>query len=303
MNEPTAAAPTAENVSAVIGEIILASRQIETLLHKITGSDAAGIHALTEAANDKLSGELKRQLHYIGAVRNQAAHEAEMVFTDDEMNRFRQTASAVQAALEKLLPAEEPAAEANFSEQPAENAPEEESSELAVEKEFFESVSQKIMLLGIFPFVGIIQQLFLLLSAMLKQIWVVLLTVLYACSVVLLVGGFKGTAEHGLLYVGAGLFVFSHICVTVMAFMEPILKSSIKWLWLIPVVNMFYLPLRWLRDLQWSKVAMSLGGLGCFTAAVLLVLKGYYPWAFFALLGSWAFSAVSFLIWKKKSEK
>ena len=97
--------------------------------------------------------------------------------------------------------------------------------------------------------------------------------------------------------------LFSHICVTVMAFMQPILKSQLKWLWLIPAVNMLYLPLRWFRDLQWSKVLLPLTGLVIFASSIYLMFQSRWSWAFAALLASWVCSITASLIWKSKSEK
>ena len=174
---------------------------------------------------------------------------------------------------------------------------------MAVEKEFFASFTARIMQLGFFPIAGVLQMLFLLLCALLKQLWVVLLILLYICSAVLIIGYFRAEADRGLLYFGGGLWLFSHICVTVMAFMQPILKSQLKWLWLIPAVNMLYLPLRWFRDLQWSKVLLPLTGLVIFASSIYLMFQSRWSWAFAALLASWVCSITASLIWKSKSEK
>lgn len=298
-----------DDAPAMVGKIIMITRQIEKQLHEVTGSDAAGIHALAEAAGNVISGETSRQLHYIGAVRNQAAHEADFNMNSDEFDRFLHTADAVTAALNRIKAGKAQTVarqEAISYNQPVKQSSSnysstDEENPYAVEKELFAKIKHNIMILGYYPFVGVFQLLFLLLNAMKKQIWVVFLSVIYICSVILAVEGWISEVHHSMLYIGVGCFVFAYICVSGMAIKMPIFRKAPKYLWLIPVVNIFYLPCRWAKDLQWKKFLTAFLGLSCFTTSAILLCNGYPAWSFFALIVSWICSVAGSYFWGKEA--
>ena len=186
--------------AAMIGGIISGASLLESRMHQLTGSDEPGLHKLTELLADKLSESVKRQLHYIGAVRNQAAHEADFVITEEEYARFNSALENVKAALDAIggfTPylgyssgdaAENATGAAVTAETPAEDRTDD-PVDLAVERELFKEIAGKIAVMGFYPFVGIVQLLWIFAGALLRQGWVVLLTLLYASAVIL---GIKG---------------------------------------------------------------------------------------------------------------
>jgi len=298
--------------SAVIGEIISTAANIESLMHKLTASDEPGLHALTEQLSGNISEAVKRQLHYIGAVRNQAAHEAGFVLSEEELERFRSTAENVINALKSLdderfnqgyytgdKRQDECAADAaDESGSVADN-----ETDLAVERELFAGIAEKIAIMGFYPFAGVAQLLLIFLTTLAKQIWVVVLTLLYASAIILGIKGWTSEVHYGMLYMGAGVFFCVYILLAIMGWRQPIFKKMPKWLWAVPILNGIYLPIRWLRDLDWPKFLLSGFGLSSFAGAIVLVGYKYYVMAFLALLISWAAGIVCSWLWRKKREE
>ena len=293
--------------SEMIGKIIMVTRQLEKQLRELTGSDAAGLHAQTETASNMLSRETQRQLHYIGAVRNQAAHEDDFTMSTEEFNNFLHIADAVSAAIKTARQNIDAAADSTQQQtpqsrqqpMPENNYPAE--NYYAVEKELFAQIAKTVMKLGFFPLVGIIQLLYLLLCSMKKQVWVIFLSILYSCSVILAYKGWTSELHHALLYLGAGCFVFSHVCVFCMAIKRPVFPALPRYLWMIPVLNIFYLLCRWFYELYWPQFLIAAAGLGCFAGAIILCIQEMYEWGLAALVASWVFSAIGSYFWGKKA--
>ena len=75
-----------EERAGVIGEIILAARQLEAALRKLSGpTEVAGLHALTELLGSRLPEEARQKLHYVATIRNRAAHEDDFMLSADEI--------------------------------------------------------------------------------------------------------------------------------------------------------------------------------------------------------------------------
>ena len=300
-----------ENDSAMINEIILRAQEIEERLQELSDEELDELCALIEAVADELPEEVKAQLDYIDSVRDQATHEESFDFSQEEMNRFNQTADSVMLVLNNIELHAQPQQQVTVDIAPAPAAPaapatrssRSSRTNVEVEKELFNNLQSKIMFLGFFPIAGVVQLIFLLLSAVFKQIWVVLLTLFYLCSIVLIVKSLHKPIDKNLLYFGAGLFILTHCCVTIVALKLPIFRKKIKLLWCIPGINMLYLPLRWAYDLQWGKVLMALCGLGCFATAIYMACQKNIEWAFMTLLASWFFSIVCNCIWGFRREK
>ena len=142
-----------------------------------------------------------------------------------------------------------------------------------------------------------------MLSSMKKQAWVVFLSIVYVCSVILTIKGWTSQMHHALLYFGAGCFLFAHICVSIMSLKDQIFKKLPLYIWVIPVLNFFYLPCRWARDMQKKKFLLAAFGIGCFAASIWLLCIGYYAGSFWCLISSWASSICGSFFWGKKSEK
>ena len=292
--------------SEMVGKIITVARQLESKLQELTGSDAAGIHAQTELAANSLSWETQRQLHYIASIRNQAAHEEKFYISPEDFNHYLRTADAVSASINLARQNQLNGVSGNAAgaqEYAAEQNDESEDSPYAVEQELFDKIRSNITTLGFFPFVGIIQLLFLMLSSMKKQAWVVFLSIVYVCSVILTIKGWTSQMHHALLYFGAGCFFFAHICVSIMSIKDQIFKKLPLYIWVIPVLNFFYLPCRWARDMQKKKFLLAAFGIGCFAASIWLLCIGYYAGSFWCLISSWASSICGSFFWGKKSEK
>ena len=305
-----------ENDPAMINEILLRAQEIEARLQELSDEDFDELCALIDAVADELPEEVKNQLAYIDSVRDQAANEDAFVLSEEEMCHFNQTADSVMLVLNNIelhtqpqvqtqpqiqVDINTPAAPAPAT--PAARPVRSGKTNVEVEKELFDSLKSKIMFLGFFPIVGVVQQLFLLLSAVFKQFWVVLLTLFYLCSIVLIVKSLHSPIDKNLLYFGSGLFVLTHCCVTIIALKLPIFRKKVKLLWCIPGINMLYLPLRWVYDLQWGKVLLALCGLGCFAAAIYMAFQKNIEWMFLTLLASWIFSIVANCIWGWRREK
>lgn len=275
------------------------ARQIEFSLRKLTDAEAAGIHALAESISPRLPATLTRQLHYIAAVRNRAAHEDEFVLSPEEFEHFKHCAEKIQHELQQLQLTTEKSA-GKTAEPAGENAGGE--LNLAVEKEMFEQMAGKASRLGYFPVIGVIYLLCLFLYTVLVQGWLLLLTVVLACSVVMGIKGWQSELDRGLLYVGLGAFGVVYIILLVLCFRAPV-KGVPRWLGLIPGLNGIYLPIRWLRDLQWGKFLTAAAGLVFFAGAIFLVARSWYKYALAAAAVSWLISIVSAMLWGKKREK
>ena len=68
-------------------------------------------------------------------------------------------------------------------------------------------------------------------------------------------------------------------------------------------MNILYLVIRFLRDLQWGRFLVSAVGLGLLAAAVILVAKGLYNYAAAALLLNWFSGIGSLFLRGNKSER
>ena len=91
-----------ENDSAMINEIILRAQEIEERLQELSDEELDELCALIEAVADELPEEVKAQLDYIDSVRDQATHEESFDFSQEEMNRFNQTADSVMLVLNNI---------------------------------------------------------------------------------------------------------------------------------------------------------------------------------------------------------
>lgn len=285
---------TPEQRAAMIGEVILEARSIESKLHNICGTtEVAGIHALTELLANKLPEDLKNQLHYIATIRNHAAHEESFVQSTGEFKSFQNCAREVKAALERLFP-EQDAPQADQS-----NAEEDWEKRMAVERELFERMAKKLAVLGFVPVLGNVYLIYVLLLAIFNQGFLVLLAGLYASAIVLGYEGWKSAADRGLLYVGIGAFAFGYIAVAVLWYKSPV-KPLPKALGIVPVLNAIYLPVRWLRDLHWGKFLIASFGIALFIAGVVLLLKGIYNYGALAIGLNWIFSLTAAALRGKK---
>ena len=104
MNEELMNSPEAR--AGAIGEIILAARQLEAALRKLTGpTEVAGLHALTELLGSRLPEDARHKLHYAATIRNRAAHEDDFMLSAGELQHFRQTVEQLLNMLESLAPA------------------------------------------------------------------------------------------------------------------------------------------------------------------------------------------------------
>ncbi|MGE4563887.1 MAG: hypothetical protein AB7F32_03375 [Victivallaceae bacterium] len=81
------------------GVIILRSSELESALRR-AGASGAGLHELTESLAPTLSADLVKKLHYIGAVRNQVAHEAVNAPAEEiDVDAFNRACDEVLAVL------------------------------------------------------------------------------------------------------------------------------------------------------------------------------------------------------------
>lgn len=288
-----------EQRAAILGEIILSSRKVESFLHKLCGStEVAGIHALTELLGSKLPDELKRKLHYIATVRNHAAHEDTFELSAEDFAGYKRVVEETLTGLQAIFP--EKTAENNT----ADNEKPHTAADLAVERELFERISNRLSLLGYLPAVGNIYTAYLLLYTMLKQGYLLLLTMVYICSAVLAVKGCTAadTVDRGLLYVAAAAFLIAYICTVILCFKQPLRGIPRGW-GLLPGLNMIYLPMRWLCDLEWVKFTVALFGLAAIAGAGFLIFRQLYIYAAYAAAVSWVLSATAAFIWGKKCEE
>ena len=284
---------TDEQRAAMIGEVIISARKVESRLHELCGdTEVAGIHALTELLASRLPEDIKRQLHFIAAVRNSAAHEAGFTQSPEEFQRFQQCCAGVLDTLNRLFP----------EQSVPKNEPAGNTLELAVEKEAFAAMSDKLARLGYFPLAGNIYLLCILLYTIFRQGFLLLLAGLYCCSAVLGIKGWQSAADRGLLYVAGSAVLFAYIATAVLSFCAPVKKLP-KIIGILPGVNILYLVIRFLRDLQWGRFLVSAVGLGLSAAAVILVAKGLYNYAAAALLLNWFSGIGSLFLRGNKSEK
>lgn len=283
----------------MIGEIILSSREIESLLHAACPAEVAGIHALTEMLAGRLPEDLKRQLHYIATIRNRAAHESEFMLSSEEFASFRKASASALATLKALFP---PQPQVSATEETASSGGKTFSPEVEVEKELWDEWLRKIAMLGYFPVAGVVYLLFLLLGAIFARCWVILLGVLYVCSAIITWRGVISEVDRGLLYVGGAGVLIAYITVLVIACKSPVkgFPGFAGWL---PGLNVLYLPMRWLRDLAWKKFLLALTGVAFFAAAVYAVCGGFYSWALGGVAGTWILSVCGSIIWGRKNEK
>ncbi len=282
--------PATENFdrAAAIGQVILTARAIESRLHEICGGEVAGIHALTEILGSRLPGELKRRLHYLATIRNQAAHEADFALSPEEFATFRNVAAETQKELARLFPAaagRSPASGANAEPDSAE-------PELEVERELYSSWAHKFTLLGYLPVVGGLNLLRLLLLALCEQIGLLLLILFYFSAIPMIVQGVRMPEDRGLLYVGAGTALAVYIATLLLACRFKI-RGLPKIFYWVPGLHIGYLAVLWGEKLAWGKVLLASLGLG------LLGLAGYAAWnsrwelAGYGLLAEWAASALA----------
>ena len=287
----------AENISdeqraAMIGEVIISARRIESKLHELCGNtEVAGIHALTELLSARLPEEIKRQLHFIAAVRNGAAHEAEFKQSPEEFQRFQQCCKNTLEALQRLFPEKS---------QPRENGGETEKTlDIAVEREAFAAFTCKVAKLGYFPLAGNIYLIYTLLYTVFMQGIMLLLSGLYLCSAVLGIKGWQSAADRGLLYVAGGTLLFTYLATAFLSFYAPVKKLP-KIIGILPGLNIVYLLIRFLRDLKWGRFITSLIGLAALAGAIISGMKGKYDYAAVLLVFNWFTGIIAAVLWGKK---
>lgn len=284
--------------AAMLGEVILLSRKIEARLRSICGdTEVAGIHALTELIASRLPEDTKRQLHYIAAIRNHAAHEDNFSIELPEFARYVQSVDSVLAALNALFP------EAGKAD--GENAADGNNAldmDIAVERELFDQISRKLAVLGYFPAAGMIYLLYMFLQTLFMQGHLLLLLILHVCSIILGVRGWQSDNDRGLFYLGTAAFAFVYIVTAVLAVRAP-LKTMPTALAFIPFVNVAYLPLKWFCGLAWGRFLTSLLGLGAFAGGIAGFCIKNTAYGIAGIAVSWLISLTAACIWGKKSEK
>ena len=281
--------------AAHVGEVILAARRVEGKLHELCGNtEAAGIHALTELLGSRLPEDIKRQLHYIAAVRNSAAHEDNFVQTPEEFNRFQECCNHVLDILNRLFPQQQSGGSKEKNQ--------DKSLDIEVEKELFAAMAHKFAVLGFVPLLSNIYLLYLLLYAIVLQGIMLLLAGLYGCSAVLGIKGWFSASDRGLLYIAGGTLVFAYIVTAFLSFYAPVKKLP-KFIGVLPGINIIYLVLRFLRDLKWGRFLTAAAGLAVLAGAVFLGLKQLYSYAAGVLLLNYFIGITAALIWGKKHEK
>ena len=295
MNEELMNSPEAR--AGAIGEIILAARQLEAALRKLTGpTEVAGLHALTELLGSRLPEDARHKLHYAATIRNRAAHEDDFMLSAGELQHFRQTVEQLLNMLESLAPAA--AGQADKKERSdAEN-----TLDVAVEKELFARLSARLALLGYFPAAGCVYLLYTLLYTVFVQAHLVILTALYCCAAVLGIKGYFSQQDRGLLYVAGTALLFAYAATAVISCKAPVRKLP-RWINFMPLLNVFYLIAAFLTKLQWGRFLCAAAGLGCMAGGIVLIVGKYYNYGAAALAGSWAFSIAAAVIWGKKREE
>ncbi|MBE6403165.1 MAG: hypothetical protein E7039_05530 [Lentisphaerae bacterium] len=282
-----------EQRAAMIGEVIISARQVESRLHELCGNtEVTGIHALTELLSGRLPEEIKRQLHFIAAVRNSAAHEADFIQSAEDFQRFRQCCQNTLETLQRLFP-ETPQVQDNAAGN---------MLDVAVERELFAALTGKVAKLGYIPLAGNIYLLYILLYTVFQQGFMLLLAGLYCCSAVLGIKGWQSSADRGLLYVAAGAMLFAYIATTFLSFYAPVKKLP-KVIGILPGVNIIYLLIRFLRDLKWGRFLTSLLGLAALTGSIVLFCRNTYNYAVALLILNFITGIIAAIIWGRKSEK
>lgn len=282
------------------GEIVLAARRIEELLRRGASGEAAGIHQLTEAQDVPLPEALRNKLHYLGSVRNQAAHEAQFQISEDNFNAFRRCAAEVEAELQARLapkPAPGPAPERDGGQ-------EEDDLDVAVEREVVLKFRHRVRMLGFVPVLGVLNLLLLLLEVFLHQCGLLLLWLFSASPIPLIIEGLREDtpAGRGLLYVGLGTLAASVIATWIVRRYRPI-KGWVGVCGWLPGAQLLYLAVLIGAELEWGKLFLALAGLA------LLGVSGFAAWyqkwefAGAALLAHWVISIAGSLIWKEKTHR
>ena len=284
----------------MIGEIIVAARQIEGKLHSICGcTEVTGIHALTELLGNRLPEEVKIQLHSIASIRNHAAHEDDFQLSPENLERFRKNVEQVTSVLDALFPA---SSCEDTEQHPSSDKENNWETRLAVEREVCREMADKLTFLGYFPILGNVFLLYLLIYTLCMQGLLLILITLYCCSAVLGIHGLQSAQERGLLYVAGGAFVFAFAATAVIAWRSP-LKHLPKALTLLPGINIIYLILRWLRDLAWGRFLLTVAGLSAFIISFKMLLKSQYSYAAMLLLANWVIGIICVFIWGSSREK
>lgn len=285
-----------EERAGVIGEIILAARQLEAALRKLSGpTEVAGLHALTELLGSRLPEEARQKLHYVATIRNRAAHEDDFMLSAAEFQRFRQNVESLLKLLNSLAPAAE-------TEPPPKRVETENTFDVAVERELFATLSARLALLGYFPVAGCVYLIYILLYTIFVQAHLVILTALYGCAAVLGIKGYISQQDRGLLYVAGTALAFACITTVVISCKAPIKKLP-RWISFIPVLNVVYLVTAFLVKLKWGRFLCAAAGLGCMAGSIVLLCHKSYKYAAAALLVSWVISIAAAVIWGKKREE
>ena len=212
----------------------------------------------------------------------------------EEFAKFQTAANEVLRVLDSLTPEVE-AVEADDDDKSV--------CEVAVEKELCREMAKKIRTMGYFPVAGNIYLFYLLCAAILKNWFVLLLTTVYLCSGLIAIKGGILNDDRNFLYAGCGCFAFAYIATSILAFRKVIFPKIPKVIWLLPGLNIFYLLLRWIMELEWSKFLLSLAGLAAFAGAVILLCLSLPGWSFASLIASWIIGIVCGSIWGKKCEE
>ena len=284
-----------EQRAVMIGDVILSARKVESKLRTLCGNtEVTGIHALTELLASRLPPDIQRQLHFIAAVRNNAAHETDFTPTAEEFKNFQNSCHNVLTSLERLFP-EQPAVEDSGKEP-------ENTLDLAVEKEAFAIMHKKLAKFGYFPLAGNIYLLYLLLCTILHRSFLLLLAGLYCSAVVLGIKGWQSSVDRGLLYVAGTALAFAAVATAILSLRSPV-KRLPKIIGILPGINIIYLVIRWLCDLHWRNLLISVIGLGFFAGAIILAIKNLYSYGAAALFINWLFSLSAALFRGEKSEE
>ena len=275
-----------------VGEIILLARELEQQLHILCNSDAAGLHNLTNLAGAMLSVSTQRRLHYIAAIRNQAAHEADFSLSSEEFANYRTSVEQVKSELTALLGQMPEKADAESEDQ---------TLKIEVEEELYENIQRKLALLGYLPLAGLIYSAYLLLAALFGQFFTLLGVLVYICSVILAVRGID--SDRGLLYVALFFLSAVYLITAVLGIKAPPIRKIPKIIWLLPGINIIYFVLRWIKHLPWGKLLLSAATLTAFAVGIILLGKKMTSLGILLLACSYAGSITSSWLWGKKRDE
>ena len=291
--------PGTERSAALTGEIIVLTRRIETLLRRAAPEDAAGIHALTEAQTQALPEALRRKLHYLGSVRNQAAHDETFTISEENFAVFRQCAEEVETELRRRLGPDPPAGSGAAAPGAGPDA-----GALEIEKELWERWGRTLRLLGFLPVLGALNLLVLLLGALWRQIATVLLLAFYFCAVPMIAEGLRDGTEAGrmLLYLGLATAAGDYIGTVILRRAAP-MKGRIGLCGYLPAVHVVYLAARIFRKLEWGRVLLALAGLGTLIGAGIMLWHEKWDLAGYTLLAHWILSIAGSLRGGKARQK